>query len=111
MSQIRQTVSGKSKFVSVSRSNIQTLEKVQTASAQTGKIFEETKINSNIRLIPAFASRESFLSGAGSLPAGLRQWRRVEERGLGIEKRRAQDFSMSTTAKNAKVAKINEFVL
>ncbi|MBU4340835.1 MAG: hypothetical protein KKD46_07970 [Euryarchaeota archaeon] len=41
MSQIRQTVSGKSKFVSVSKSNIQILEKVQTASAQTGKIFEE----------------------------------------------------------------------
>ena len=46
MSKIRQTVSGKSKFVS--KSNIQTLEKVQTASAQTGKIFEEPMINKNI---------------------------------------------------------------
>ncbi|CAG0964333.1 hypothetical protein METP3_01042 [Methanosarcinales archaeon] len=46
MNQILQTVSGKSKFVS--KSNIQTLEKVQTASAQTGKIFEEPMINKNI---------------------------------------------------------------
>lgn len=37
----------------------------------------------------------------------------VEARGggLGIGERGAQDFSMSTTAKNAKVAKIKEFVL
>ncbi len=52
-----------------------------------------------------------YRRGAGLLPAGLRQWRRAEGRGLGIGERGAQDFSMSTSAKNAKEAKINEFVL
>ena len=46
MNQIRQTVSVKSKFVS--KSNIQTLEKVQTASAKSDTKFNEPKINESI---------------------------------------------------------------
>jgi len=42
------------------------------------------------------------------LPAGLRQWRSAEGRGLGIGERRAQNFSMSTTAK---FAKINQLII
>lgn len=41
MNQIRQTVSVRSKFVSMSESDHRTLEKMQTASAQAIKIFEE----------------------------------------------------------------------
>jgi len=35
-----------------------------------------------------------YRRGAGSLPVGLRQWRRAEGRGLGIGERRAQDFGV-----------------
>ncbi|TRZ88874.1 MAG: hypothetical protein D4R88_06790 [Methanosarcinales archaeon] len=48
MIQICQTLSGKSKFVSMSKSNIQTLEIVQTASAQSEATFQEPKINQSI---------------------------------------------------------------
>ncbi|MBU4221097.1 MAG: hypothetical protein KKD46_02590 [Euryarchaeota archaeon] len=61
-----------------------------------------------IRLICVIRVR--FHRSTGSLPSGLRQWRRAKG-GLGIGERGAQNFSMSTTAKNAKLAKINIYIL